>query len=558
MYAVRDEQLERDVALKHLSAQVSRDPMWREQFLREARLLASINHPNIATVYSLEDVQGRHVITMELVDGDLLSNRVHRGPLAVGELLRVGQQIAGALEAAHRCDVIHRDLKPLNVMINSSDLVKVLDFGLATRPSRADSGEGDGVGGDARLHEPRAGSSRADGRALGRVVARVRALRVRHGYARVRRTVGVGVPHANAHPRTRRNPLPRQRPRGVPRGGENVSHPRPRRADRICGDRPSRHRRVDRGHARCGPERSVPADTETPHNLPVSRTTFVGRRAEVEALVDDLDAHPVVTLVGAGGCGKSRLSLQVAREISARFSDGVWLVELAPLVDGTAIDTAVATAMGLRVRGDLAPRDAILRHVAHRRVLLLLDNCEHVLADAAVFAHAVVSRGAEAVVMATSREPLGIEGERVFHVPPLREDGVRLFVERARAVSPHFSVSEHVEPEIRSICSKLDGIPLAIELAAARTAVLSVNEIAERLDDRFRLLTAGSATSMPHHRTLRALIDWSYDLLDDRERAFFGRLSVFVGSFALHAGRRGGLGRRVGGRGKPSTCSRSS
>jgi predicted ATPase/class 3 adenylate cyclase len=275
-----------------------------------------------------------------------------------------------------------------------------------------------------------------------------------------------------------------------------------------------------------------------PNNLPVQMTSFVGRSAEVEAVLGLLEGSRLVTLTGVGGVGKTRLALAVAAATLDRFPGGAWFVELAPVVDPSLIATETMTAMGAVADGR-EPTQIVIARCAEP-TLLLLDNCEHLIDDVAKFAENILRGAPDAVVLATSREGLGVVGETLYRVPSLRgdqglEDAVDLFASRARQVSPDFVVDESNRAAVEQICRRLDGIPLAIELATARLRVLDPAGIAERLDDRFRFLTGGARTALPRQRTLAATMDWSYDLLSEKEQAMLQRLAVFAGTFSLEA-----------------------
>ena len=263
-------------------------------------------------------------------------------------------------------------------------------------------------------------------------------------------------------------------------------------------------------------------------NLPAPVSSFVGREEEIDAVVDLVGTHRLVTLVGPGGVGKTRLALEVAAATASEHRDGVWLVELASLRDPVNVGPAVATALGL---DDAARLD---RFLADKAVLLVMDNCEHVLEEAATVVARLVSAGENVRVLSTSREHLGVIGELLWRVPPLTaSDSAALFVERAEA----FGIDE-VDDDmsvVERICDRLDGLPLAVELAAARTRSLSLVDIDSRIDDRFRLLTTGGRTADPRQQTLRGVVDWSYELLFTDEQKVFRRLSVFDGGFDLRA-----------------------
>jgi predicted ATPase/class 3 adenylate cyclase len=288
----------------------------------------------------------------------------------------------------------------------------------------------------------------------------------------------------------------------------------------------------------------------TPNNLPQQATSFVGRERELEDARKALGRTRLLTLVGAGGIGKTRLSLQLAAEVLDDYADGVWFVELAPLGDERLVLQAVATALGVKEEGGASLVDSLVRDIVDKRLLLVLDNCEHVLGACASLAERLLRGSAGLRILASSREPLRIPGEATYPVPTLAvpaagaSEGdptfasypaVRLFAERASAVLPSFQLDAANGRTVGAICRHLDGIPLAIELAAARARVMSVATIASRLDDRFRLLSSGSRTALPRQQTLRALIDWSHDLLQAPERELFRRLSVFAGGWTLEA-----------------------
>ncbi|MDH2428918.1 LuxR C-terminal-related transcriptional regulator [Sphaerisporangium sp. TRM90804] len=285
------------------------------------------------------------------------------------------------------------------------------------------------------------------------------------------------------------------------------------------------------------------------HGLPAEMTSFVGRRRELAELRTLLSRSRLVTLTGVGGVGKTRLACRFADEVRRAFPGGVWLVELSEL-RGDGLVQALADA--LELDGDArAPLEAIVDHLGDRKTLLILDNCEHALNDCAELAGELLAGVPELRLLVTSRQALGVAGEQTLTVPPLpvperdlpvpsasslaEVDAVRLFVERAAAVLPGFSVTEANREAVARICRRLDGIPLAIELAAVRLRALSVQQLLDRLDDRFRLLTAGSRAVPRHHRTLRSMVDWSHDLCTEPERLLWARASCFSGGLDLEA-----------------------
>jgi predicted ATPase/DNA-binding CsgD family transcriptional regulator len=329
------------------------------------------------------------------------------------------------------------------------------------------------------------------------------------------------------------------------------------------------HTMANRGHGRTGPgkgdvrtsagkgasaeegrdaqdDRGPPPRTAPQTSLPAELTSFVGRSVELARVRQLLGETRLLTLAGAGGCGKTRLALQGAAAATGRFEDGVWWVELAALEDAGLLASTVASSLRLRDRPGQASVEVLREYFEARRALLVLDNCEHLLAACATLVETLLRSGDGLVVLATSREPLAIPGELTYRVPSLgapsetdsledieRTDAVRLFVDRAAQARPGFTLTEENVASIATVCRGVDGIPLAIELAAARVRMLSPQQIAIRLDDRFQLLAGRARTVEPRHQTLRASIDWSHELCCEEERILLRRLSVWTGGFTL-------------------------
>jgi len=287
-----------------------------------------------------------------------------------------------------------------------------------------------------------------------------------------------------------------------------------------------------------------------PNNIPTQLTSFVGREKELGDVKRLLKDTHMLTLIGPGGTGKTRLSIQAAKDVLSQYPDGVWLVDLAPILDPLQVPRTTAITIGLRNEPKRPVIDMLCDYLAKKRMLLILDNCEHLVDACAQMADQILHTASKVQILASSRESLGLAGEVTYRVPSLglpdikdlpsveslsQYEAVKLFIDRAAAAIPDFKVTNENAPALAQICYRLDGIPLAIELAAAKIRVLGVEQISKRLDDRFKLLTGGSRTAMERHQTLRAAVDWSYNLLLPEEQILFRRLAVFLGGWTLEA-----------------------
>jgi non-specific serine/threonine protein kinase len=547
VYVARDTVLDRSVALKVLPPEDAVTQHGMRRFVEEAKAASALNHPNIATIHELREADGLHFIVMEYVEGATLKTQIARGPLDASTLIRIAIQIAHALDAAHSVGVIHGDIKSSNIMMTPREHAKVLDFGLAKRTIRGAVCRDDpgAVMGTAPYMSPEQAlgqpvDRRSDLFSLGVVLYEMATGRLPFSGPSVYETIH-HIVDGEPKPVTSINPnIPLSLERVIARCLEKrVAHRVQTAADLV-----EQLREAERHPYSAG------AGDQFKNNLPPQLTTFVGRKREM-AEIRNLGTHTrVVTLTGPGGIGKTRLALQISADSLPAYDDGVWFVELASLADPDLVPQSVAATLGIRDEGNRSIGDALAAHVEHRHLLLVLDNCEHLIGAAARLADMLLRRAKRLHVLATSREALAIAGEAVFRVSSLelpdptqlpdletlsRHEAVQLFLDRARSVKSTFTINDSVAQPLASLCVQLEGIPLAIELAASRVAVLSVPEIAARLHDRLSLLTGGIRTASPRHQTLLAAIEWSYALLGEPEKRLFRRLSVFAGGWTLEA-----------------------
>ncbi len=568
VYRATDLKLGRTVALKVLPPEATRDPEARARFLQEARFASVLNHPNIVTIYAVDEADGIDFIAMEFAEGESLRARARRGPLDVPELIEVGIQCAEALGAAHALGLIHRDVKSANVVLTTTPKrqAKILDFGLAKRMPDADAR---GIDATVEVDLTSAGMVMGSPGYMSPEQARGESLDARTdifslGCTLYEAAVGrvpfdgpstVAVMHATW---TLEPPPPSRLRPELPIEIDAIL------ARCMAKDRDERYGSArELADALAGLREGSDTRTGTtsaarlllprgPSNLPAALTSFIGRKREAAEIRRLLGQARLVTLAGPGGCGKTRLAIQVATDLLVDMRDGSWLVDLAPLRDPTLVAQHIAAAAGVREESGRPILETLCEAIGAKAMMLVLDNCEHLVAGCASAARILLEGCPHLRVLATSQEPLGAPGEIVWRIPMLgipdlgsagartreaigRYEAVRLFVDRAQGAQPGFQLTEQNAVAIAQICRRLDGIPLAIELAAARMRVLAPDQILARLEDRFRLLTGGSRTALPKQQTLRAAVDWSYDLLPPEEKTLLNRLSIFAGGFTLEA-----------------------
>jgi predicted ATPase len=560
VYRARDARLDRLVAIKTLPPAFSADSNRLQRFAQEARSASALNHPNIITIYELGQDGSTHYIAMEMVEGKTLRELLVSGLLPIRKTLEIAAQVAEGLAKAHEAGIAHRDLKPENMMVSHDGLVKILDFGVAklASPSR---------------EPPDLCSTSAGLTPSGLVLGTV-------GYMSPEQAGGQGVDFRSDQFSfglvlyemvTGKRAFERQtaaetlvailRERVEPIGLQNRDAPAPlcwaiercltKDADKRYVSTRDLARELAAIRDRFSEEPVKQAETR-PANLPVQRTGFVGREKEVAAAKELLlrqDVH-MVTVTGPGGIGKTRLAVHVASGLAERFPGGIHFVPLSSLSDPGLIASEIVQTLGIREAGGHSPLEILKKYLQDSMrapMLLLLDNFEHLVQAAPTVAD-LLAVGPNLKILVTSRAALHVYGEHEFLVSPLalpdsrskpsveilsQCPAVALFVERARAVKPDFELKRENATTVAEICARLDGLPLAIELAAARIKVLSPSLMLTRLASRLQLLTGGARDMPRRQQTLRAAIDWSYDLLTAAEQELFRRLSVFVGGCTL-------------------------
>ena len=571
VYLAVDPTLDRRVALKVLPDSISRDAEQIARFEREAKVLASINHPNIGIIHALErSGDGSTFVVLEFIEGDTLQQRIAKSKPTVEDALKMCKQVAEALDAAHEGGIVHRDLKPSNVMFTKRGWIKVLDFGLASvgrsivsAAPNPDAGGGEddtimtadiqhsergpiqGTPGYMSPEQARGEEEdqRTDVFAFGCVLFECLSGKRAFNGERVSDLL-----EAVQHDDPDWSLLPADTPHDALTLLSNCLDKR--RAHRLASLKEAARRLDEVITSGSSTITRKIERSKVRNNLPTQMSSFVGRAKELKELTQMIGETRLLTLTGSGGCGKTRLAVRLAADLIESFDDGVWIADLAALTDAKRVAHAIMNAIGATESRGKDEIDVITDRLGEQSTLLILDNCEHVIDECASLITAILTRCPNVLIVATSREALGITGETTFRVPSLsspptgehvtaadvgQSEAVALFVARGRAVNPAFHLTDLNAPPIAEICAQLDGIPLAIELAAARVKAIPPAKIAERLTDVFRILTGGSRGALPRQRTLRATIEWSYELLEEPEKLLLQRLSVFPSGCTLDA-----------------------
>ncbi|WP_067839963.1 protein kinase domain-containing protein [Nocardia lijiangensis] len=571
VYRCRQVSLDRVVAVKVLTADLDADN--RARFFREQRAAGRLTgHPNIVHVLQAGATDdGRPFIVMPYYQHGSLDERIRRsGPLPLEEALRLGVKVVGALETAHRFGVLHRDVKPANILFTDYDEPMLVDFGIAHIAGGFVTGTGIITGTPAfTAPEVIAGeppSPAADVYGLGATL-----FAAITGHAAFERRSGEQL--VAQFLRIASEPVPDLREHGI---SEDVGAIIERAMSSAPDNRPSAEElgeqlRASQLHhgfpvddmalytppsagksSSAGSHEPRPPQTSSGSGrageLPLELTSFVDRRTELTEARNSLSTSRLVTLTGIGGVGKTRLAVRVATNAQRDFDDGTVFVELGELRDESLLVGLVADALGLQDRSARPLREVLTDFLADRELLLVLDNCEQLLTAVANLAETLLRACSGLRILATSREPIGLDGEAVLPIHPLtvpdpdqlprgrlRNDAMRLFAERAATAVAGFELTADNQITIARICRQLDGLPLPIELATARLRAMSPEQILQRLTDRFALLTRGTRSAPPRQQTLRVCIDWSHDLCTPTEQRVWAQLSVFESSFELEA-----------------------
>lgn len=540
VYEAHDPRLDRLVALKCLAPRLQGNPRAMAHFLSEARAAAGLDHPHICTVYELGEAEGGLFIAMALYEGQTLRRLLDAGPLAVDRAVSIALQVARGLECAHQVGVVHRDIKPSNIIVTRRGEAKILDFGIAQLDTEALS-TSDQAGTPHYMSPEQAARGPVDARtdlwALGVMLYEM--------LTGTRPFDGSGprdVLRAIVH----EEPVPATVPRAdLPAGVDAV-------LSRLLAKAPDRrYQSASEVVAALAASMTPPSGEGSAgaHRMPVPLTRLVGRDDDVLRVEQLVRASRLVTLTGPGGTGKTRLALAVADRMAPSFADGAAFVSLAPIADPALLFSAVAEAIDVRLEPGRSLADSLRRALEGRRMLLVLDNFEQIAAAAAGLAD-LLAAAPSVRALVTSRLALHVEGEQQYVVPPLalpdplaaddpssvgRAPAVALFIERARGVDPAFGVTADNARSLSELCARLDGLPLAIELAAANLKLLPPRQLLERMRDALDVPQRGGRDRAPRHRTLRAAIAWSYDLLSSDEQRVFRAVGAFAGGCSMES-----------------------
>ena len=582
VYLAEDERLGREVALKILPQDMLLDAGRLHRFQREASTVSALNHPNILTIFEFAKESGVHFFASEFVKGQTLRQKLELGPLKVIDALELSIQVCSALAAAHEAGVIHRDIKPENIMIRDDGYIKVLDFGLAKQVSKLVLGRDDPtisrrfslpgmiLGTVSYMSPEQARGADVDARsdifALGIVMYEMLTGQPPFRGDTATDVIAEIIQTDPASPSLINSNVPPDLSEIVMRAIEKEPLRRFQNAGHMLGRLRRSLKRLEFNHelkrtaVGSGLNQTstsisadpIPADLRTQTDLYIrDLAPMIGRDEEIAQLTELLlqQRNRLVTLTGTGGTGKTRLAQELCGRLAAKFRDGFVFVRLGEVYDPGLVPAVIAQQLRVQEIVGRPISQTLAEFLREKQMLLVLDNFEQIL-DAAPFIAELLNHARDLSVIVTSRERLRIQAETEFNVPPLQVpneyepleleqiaefDSVQLFTLRAQQVNPDFRLSEENAEQISKICATLDGLPLAIELAAARTRVFSPSTILEKLQARLAFLTGGAIDLPKRQQTMRAAVDWSYELLNDHEKRLFRRLSVFASRFTAKA-----------------------
>lgn len=587
VFLAEDTKLGRKTALKFLSPEFASDREHLERFIREARASSALNHPNICTIYEINDAAEPPYIAMEYIEGETVAEMIRRRRRNIRESVEIAIQVADALAEAHAKGVVHRDIKPANIIVNKSGRVKILDFGLAKRIF-AHEGTPDAqfltnagvVLGTASYMAPEQARGlevdhRSDIWSFGVCLYEMLTGTLPFAGETAADTFAAILTHEPAPPSTLVREVPGELDEIVFRAIQRKKENRFQSAEQLIVALRSLQAELQAedvrlaGHGTGSPqdeptevfetaptEENLPPITDqspsalrsNPNNLTATFERIIGRESEI-AVVCGMLLDPeirLITMTGIGGTGKTTLSRAVAGRLLPTFADGVFFVEMADVTRPEVVASTIAQPLGVKEEGGRPVLDLLKDHLAGRQMLLVIDNFEQVIEAAPQIAE-LLNAAEKLKILVTSRELLRLSAEVEYQVPPLavpegdslpfeelrENEAVMLFAERARSARPAFSLNRDNILDVAAICARLDGLPLAIELAAARVKILSPNAVLTKLENRLNLLTGGARDLPERQKTMRGAVMWSFDLLSDEEKRVFGELAVFSGGFRL-------------------------
>ncbi|PYS99481.1 MAG: hypothetical protein DMF63_11515 [Acidobacteria bacterium] len=590
VYLAEDEQLQRKAALKFLVTDLKANPDHLERFLREARAASALNHPNICTIYEINSQGETPFIAMEFIEGETISAMIRRRRRNVRQALEVASQVAAALAEAHSAGIVHRDIKPANIIITKRDQAKILDFGLvklveteniATGSNQFLTKAGMIVGTASYMSPEQARGLDVDGRtdlwSLGVVLYEMTTGKLPFSGETSTDTLAAILTKKPVPPSEHCPDIPKEFERIILQALTSNRDERYDSAESFRKDIRNLSRKLEFEHeikgsgaGRSTEENTFIFDTaptevvakktagieqdqsgKASSNLRRYTAPIIGRRSEISDITQLLRDERVrlVTMTGIGGTGKTRLAHAVAETMLPEFADGVFMIELSSVSLPELVPASIAQPLGVKDAGGRPVFDILKDYLSDKHMLLVLDNFEQIV-DAAPQIAELLAAANGVKILVTSRFLLQVTAEREFVVPPLspptgdllssfedikRNEAVQLFAERAQFADPNFRLTDENGRDVAEICARLEGLPLAIELAAARTRILSPSAILSKLENRLQFLTGGPRDLPERQRTMQGAIDWSYDLLDEIDKAVFRRISVFAGSFSLEA-----------------------